>query len=98
MVYRDRFTGANDVVMKDSTRLGQDRTAPEYDRPEPYDPFKADIFQLGNALLNVIRAYNSDGLEPFRKLAEAMTSPNPENRPSPTIAYLAFIDVGESEI
>ncbi|KAG6871495.1 hypothetical protein C0992_011122, partial [Termitomyces sp. T32_za158] len=33
---------------------GQDRTVPELVANEPYDPFKLDIFQLGNAFLELM--------------------------------------------
>ncbi|KAF5379481.1 hypothetical protein D9615_006630 [Tricholomella constricta] len=77
-------TGLKDV--KDTTRLGQDRSAPEYARPEPYDPFKADVYQLGNVFLKVIEPYDPDGLGVFLALGKAMTSPDPDDRPSPAAA------------
>jgi hypothetical protein len=35
-------------------RIGQDRTVPEFAHGGPYDPFKLDIYQLGNAMRQVI--------------------------------------------
>ncbi|KAF5379460.1 hypothetical protein D9615_006614 [Tricholomella constricta] len=64
-------------------RIGQDRSVPEFAfplSPLPYDPFKLDIYQLGNALLTVVERY--DGLEPFLALLKPMTSQYPEDRPA----------------
>ncbi|RDB27803.1 hypothetical protein Hypma_002175 [Hypsizygus marmoreus] len=43
-----------------------------------------DIYQLGNAMMYVIKEY--DGLEPLLPLAQAMTRQNPDDRPSPSVA------------
>ncbi|KAG6909502.1 hypothetical protein DXG01_017059 [Tephrocybe rancida] len=67
---------------------GQDRTVPELLRDVPYDPFKVDIYQLGNALLQVINEY--DGLKAFLPLVQAMTNPNPMDRLSPAAALNLF--------
>ncbi|KAF5379491.1 hypothetical protein D9615_006618 [Tricholomella constricta] len=64
-------------------RIGQDRSVPEFAfplSPFPYNPFKLDIYQLGNALLTVVEQY--DGLEPFLALLKPMTSQYPEDRPA----------------
>ncbi|KAF5379422.1 hypothetical protein D9615_006620 [Tricholomella constricta] len=64
-------------------RIGQDRSVPEFAfplSPFPYNPFKVDIYQLGNALLTVVERY--DGLEPFLALLKPMTSQYPEDRPA----------------
>ncbi|KAG6824745.1 hypothetical protein H0H92_005939 [Tricholoma furcatifolium] len=63
---------------------GQDRTVPELLVDKPYNPFKLDIFQLGNVFMEVIDTY--DGLESLLPLARAMTNSNPEDRPSPSRA------------
>lgn len=34
--------------------LGQDRDVPELSLDVPYDPFKVDIYQLGNVILKVV--------------------------------------------
>ncbi|KAF5379389.1 hypothetical protein D9615_006643 [Tricholomella constricta] len=86
-----RYLTSKDV--KEMSRLGQDKSVPEYLRPGPYDPFKADVYQLGNTLLKAIKPdgtdiqkYNPKGLESLLALGEAMTSSIPEDRPSPAAA------------
>ncbi|KAG6872913.1 hypothetical protein C0992_009262 [Termitomyces sp. T32_za158] len=63
---------------------GQDRTVPELVANEPYDPFKLDIFQLGNAFMEILMNY--DGLDLLLPLIKAMTCANPKDRPSPSRA------------
>ncbi|KAG5338875.1 hypothetical protein C0989_005751 [Termitomyces sp. Mn162] len=63
---------------------GQDRTVPELLVDKPYDAFKLDIYQLGNVIVEIIKKYT--GLELLLPLARAMTSTNPNDRPSPTQA------------
>ncbi|KAG6810946.1 hypothetical protein H0H92_009687 [Tricholoma furcatifolium] len=80
---------------------GQDRTVPELLVDKPYNPFKLDIFQLGNVFMEVIDVRVTsvvvhtviilpfkkyDGLESLLPLARAMTNSNPEDRPSPSCA------------
>ncbi|KAF4613485.1 hypothetical protein D9613_008013 [Agrocybe pediades] len=60
--------------------VGQDRTVPEMSDTIPYNPFTADIYQLGNMFYEFIDGY--DGFDDFRKLAEAMTRKNPAQRPT----------------
>ncbi|KAF5379390.1 hypothetical protein D9615_006640 [Tricholomella constricta] len=79
-----RYLTSSDV--KEMSRLGQDKSVPEYLRPGPYDPFKADVYQLGNTLLKLIKQYNPKWLESLLALGEAMTSSIPEDRPSPAAA------------
>ncbi|RDB27848.1 hypothetical protein Hypma_002137 [Hypsizygus marmoreus] len=75
--------------IKDTGIYGQDRSVPERSLTVPYDPFKVDIYQIGNVLLNIIGRYN--GLEPLLELGNAMTRKNPDDRPSPSEA-LKFLD------
>ncbi|KAG6871426.1 hypothetical protein C0995_004777 [Termitomyces sp. Mi166 len=63
---------------------GQDRTVPELLVDKPYDPFKLDVYQLGNVVFEIIKKHN--GLELLLPLARAMTSVNPKDRPSPAQA------------
>lgn len=42
------------VDLKEMTRAGQDKSVPEFKRPGPYNPFKADIYQLGNVILKLL--------------------------------------------
>ncbi|RDB27847.1 hypothetical protein Hypma_002134 [Hypsizygus marmoreus] len=69
---------------------GQDRSVPERSLTVPYDPFKTDVYQLGNVLLRLIQEY--EGLDSLFALGNAMTSKNPNDRPSPTEA-LKMIDL-----
>ncbi|KAH0583283.1 hypothetical protein H2248_011158 [Termitomyces sp. 'cryptogamus'] len=57
---------------------GQDKTVPEFQSPNPYNPFLMEIYQLGNVLMNLIKDY--DGLESLLELATAMTRHNPNDR------------------
>ncbi|KAG5728903.1 hypothetical protein E4T56_gene3822 [Termitomyces sp. T112] len=71
-----------DVDLKEMNRTGQDRTLPEFKMSGPYNPFKADTYQLGNVILKLLAAYHPEGLEPFITLGKAMTNTNPNDRPS----------------
>ncbi|RDB27810.1 hypothetical protein Hypma_002172 [Hypsizygus marmoreus] len=70
--------------IRDTGILGQDRSVPEASITVPYDPFKVDVYQLGNVILELVKEY--DGLEPFLKLGQAMTRRSPDERPSPSEA------------
>ncbi|KAG6899595.1 hypothetical protein C0993_008827 [Termitomyces sp. T159_Od127] len=85
---------AKDVDLKEMTRAGQDKSVPEFKRPGPYNPFKADIYQLGNVILRLVNEYNPEGLEPFLNLGKAMSNTNPSDRPSvpEILAYLDQMD------
>ncbi|KAG6897209.1 hypothetical protein C0993_007673 [Termitomyces sp. T159_Od127] len=63
---------------------GQDRTVPELLSNKPYDPFKLDVFQLGNAFMEILMNYV--GLDLLLPIIQAMTSANPQDRPSPSRA------------
>ncbi|KAF9475438.1 hypothetical protein BDN70DRAFT_883694 [Pholiota conissans] len=67
---------------------GRDRTVPEMSNTEWYDPFKVDVYQLGNVFMQMIETY--DGLKVFRKLAMQMTSKNPKDRPTAAEAVRLF--------
>lgn len=45
---------ARNLDLKEMSRAGQDRTAPEFKKSGPYNPFKVDVYQLGNAILKLI--------------------------------------------
>ncbi|KAL1746308.1 hypothetical protein HDZ31DRAFT_81325 [Schizophyllum fasciatum] len=69
--------------------FGQDRTVPELSWDVPYDPFKVDIYQFGNVITrDMLNIY--DGLDFLRPLAEMMTQPDPEARPSISEALAVF--------
>ncbi|KAF5384209.1 hypothetical protein D9615_003101 [Tricholomella constricta] len=57
---------------------GQDRSVPEHKREGTYDPFKVDIYQLGNVVMRLIEIY--EGLEPLLGIATALTRKNPDER------------------
>jgi hypothetical protein len=40
----------NPTARKASGHVGQDGTVPEFKTNEPYDPFKLDIYQVGNII------------------------------------------------
>ncbi|KAG5649896.1 hypothetical protein H0H81_001567 [Sphagnurus paluster] len=73
-----RYTTNENV--KDVGTWGQDKSFPERSATIPYDPFKTDIYQLGNFILEYSEAH--DGLEAFRQIGRAMTRPSPEDRAS----------------
>ncbi|KAG6808707.1 hypothetical protein H0H93_016588 [Arthromyces matolae] len=82
-----RYT--TNVGVLDLGIVGQDKTYPERSNTVPYDPFKADLYQMGNVILKMVQEY--DGLEYFAKIGEAMTRTNPEDRASLSEA-LAMVD------
>ncbi|KAJ7102602.1 hypothetical protein B0H15DRAFT_876211 [Mycena belliarum] len=53
-----------------------------------FDPFKVDIYQLGNVILKLVETY--EGLEIFRMLADSMTMHNPDNRPTASECLQTF--------
>ncbi|KDQ17703.1 hypothetical protein BOTBODRAFT_29861 [Botryobasidium botryosum FD-172 SS1] len=71
---------------------GQDKTVPEIARDDPtylYDPFKVDIYTLGNVYKNELLS-NFRGLEFLAPLANRMTSEDPADRPSAVEALELF--------
>lgn len=74
---------------------GQDKTLPEDRLPDPYDPFKADIYCLGNfILMHLLNAYTN--VEFIRPLSEWMTRENPTDRPTAGQVVDAFAAVRHS--
>ncbi|KAJ7652091.1 kinase-like domain-containing protein [Mycena polygramma] len=61
--------------------VGQDRTVPEYESENPYDPFKLDIYQVGNIIRRAILAVYAD-VDVLAPIAEAMTRRTPSERPT----------------
>ncbi|CDO69429.1 hypothetical protein BN946_scf184791.g24 [Trametes cinnabarina] len=61
--------------------VGRDKEAPELSSTVPYDPFKVDIFALGNLYFNEFQQkyINTDFLAP---IVEKMRQQVPEDRPS----------------
>ncbi|KAH9913059.1 uncharacterized protein B0H18DRAFT_1126589 [Fomitopsis serialis] len=60
---------------------GRDQEVPELSEDDPYDPFKVDVFIIGNMLHNEFQKkyLNFDFLTP---LVKSMTQPDPASRPS----------------
>ncbi|KAJ6498151.1 kinase-like domain-containing protein [Mycena vitilis] len=71
-------------------KYGQDKTVPELSHSVAYNPFKVDVYQLGNVIMELIERY--DGLEIFRELAESMTRQNPDERPTASESVKLFYD------
>ncbi|KAG6901969.1 hypothetical protein C0995_006068 [Termitomyces sp. Mi166 len=58
---------------------GQDPSVPEFQIPNlRFDPFKVDIYQLGNVLMRMTKDYDGVGL--LKKLGKMMTRKNPDRR------------------
>ncbi|KAN0108957.1 Protein kinase-like domain containing protein [Russula decolorans] len=60
---------------------GRDQDVPELSNNVPYDPFKVDIFTIGNVLRGELQA-NYTNLGFFTPLIERMTQTDPSSRPS----------------
>ncbi|CAA7270063.1 unnamed protein product [Cyclocybe aegerita] len=71
--------------------FGQDRTVPEGLTGEMYDPFKYDVYQLGNVLARLVGMY--EGLTIFKPLTDVMTHRNPEERPSAAEAHRMLVEI-----
>ncbi|KAJ7652148.1 kinase-like domain-containing protein [Mycena polygramma] len=69
-------------------KYGQDKYVPELSDTVPYNPFKVDIYQLGNVIMALVESY--EGLEIFRGLAECMTRQNPDERPTASESVQLF--------
>ncbi|KAJ7652088.1 hypothetical protein DFH06DRAFT_995717 [Mycena polygramma] len=61
--------------------VGQDRTVPEYNSDDPYDPFKLDIYQVGSMIRRKILAIYAD-VDVLAPIAEVMTREIPAERPT----------------
>ncbi|KAJ6460838.1 hypothetical protein C8R47DRAFT_1180548 [Mycena vitilis] len=61
--------------------IGADRTVPEFKSGQPYDPYKLDIYQMGNMIKQeFIEEYL--GLDILKPLVEKMTRTIPRERPT----------------
>ncbi|KAJ7151667.1 kinase-like domain-containing protein [Mycena filopes] len=69
--------------------FGQDRTVPELSDSVPYNPFKVDIYQLGNVFAGLNKKYPAM-TEYFEPLASSMTNLNPAERPTAFEALAHF--------
>ncbi|KAJ7271187.1 hypothetical protein C8J57DRAFT_1321006 [Mycena rebaudengoi] len=78
-------------------KVGQDRTVPELqdeERAYGYDPFKLDIYQLGNTFAKDVFIHYV-GLEFLRPLTDHMTRPEPSQRPTAKEARELFESLTE---
>ncbi|KAJ6461324.1 kinase-like domain-containing protein [Mycena sanguinolenta] len=75
----------------DEGKYGQDKTVPELSETVPYNPFKVDIYQLGNVIMELVETY--EGLQIFRELAEVMTHQAPDERPTASECMKLFRDL-----
>ncbi|KAJ6461322.1 kinase-like domain-containing protein [Mycena sanguinolenta] len=85
------FFDAHPEDVLDVGKYGQDKTVPELSETVPYNPFKVDIYQLGNVIMELVKTYN--GLEIFRELAEVMTQQDPAERPTASECVKLFRDL-----
>ncbi|KAJ7037422.1 kinase-like domain-containing protein [Mycena alexandri] len=70
-------------------KFGQDKTVPELSATVPYNPFKVDIYQLGNVFSDLNKKYPPLA-DHFGTFAALMTRPNPEERPTAGQALSTF--------
>ncbi|KAJ7652049.1 hypothetical protein DFH06DRAFT_540109 [Mycena polygramma] len=75
--------------------FGQDKTVPELSDTVPYNPFKVDIYQLGNVFTALNRKYPAMARR-FEPLASSMTQLNPDDRPTAPEALAAFESIYSS--
>ncbi|KZV99372.1 hypothetical protein EXIGLDRAFT_234212 [Exidia glandulosa HHB12029] len=70
---------------------GRDRGPPELSNTVPYDPFKLDVYILGNYFRTsyILEYTNLDFLRP---VVEAMTQKNPDDRPTIDDALKMLVD------
>ncbi|KAJ7480032.1 kinase-like domain-containing protein [Mycena galericulata] len=73
----------------DTGVFGQDKTVPELSATIPYNPFKVDIYQLGNVFKDLSAKY-PDIAERFEPLVYSMTRFDPEDRPTASEALAEF--------
>ncbi|EJD37665.1 hypothetical protein AURDEDRAFT_73048 [Auricularia subglabra TFB-10046 SS5] len=66
--------------------VGRDQTAPELSDTVPYDPFKLDVYLLGNYFLTRFIAEH-ENLQFLKPVVDAMTHPTPAERPTIDAAY-----------
>ncbi|KAF7296069.1 Protein kinase domain-containing protein [Mycena kentingensis (nom. inval.)] len=80
-------------LARDVGVFGCDPTVPELSDTVPYNPFKVDVFQLGNTFVQLSEKYPLVE-RVFQPLLAAMTSRNPEDRPTPTQAITQLVAIG----
>ncbi|KAJ7743785.1 kinase-like domain-containing protein [Mycena metata] len=71
---------------QDVGKYGQDKTVPELSETVAYNPFKVDVYQLGNVIAKLVDVGHPTDtflqLIDYLDLAELMTSRNPHQRPT----------------
>ncbi|KAJ6498032.1 kinase-like domain-containing protein [Mycena vitilis] len=72
--------------------FGQDKTVPELSDTVPYNPFKVDVYQLGNAFADLVKKYPGMHAH-FGSLAASMTRRDPYERPSASQTLSDFEDI-----
>ncbi|KAF7306345.1 Protein kinase domain-containing protein [Mycena indigotica] len=75
-------------------RYGQDRTVPEFKWEVPHNPFKVDIYQLGNTFLRVLARF-PENREYLLPLLRTMTANDPNARPTALEALTELEALGE---
>ncbi|KAJ6460850.1 kinase-like domain-containing protein [Mycena vitilis] len=74
--------------------IGADRTVPEFKSGQPYDPYKLDIYQMGNMIKQeFIEKYL--GLDILKPLVEKMTRTIPRERPTAAEALAELCALAE---
>ncbi|KZV99363.1 hypothetical protein EXIGLDRAFT_640536 [Exidia glandulosa HHB12029] len=74
-----RFEGPGPYLVTGT--MGRDQSAPELSETVPYDPFKTDVYMLGNHFLQAF-VVTCSNLEFLRPLLVQMTRSNPDARPT----------------
>ncbi|KAI0350534.1 kinase-like protein [Trametes cingulata] len=87
--------GISTRFMSDEPRLvvgtlGLDQEPPELSDDVPYDPFKLDVFLIGNLIRRELHAQRYSNLSMLEPLMRRMTHPNPAQRPTAAEAYREF--------
>jgi len=79
----------------DQPLRGGDKTAPEHQSTSPSNPFHTDIYYIGNLVReHFIKRYR--GFRFMEDLVDAMTSPNPADRPRIEDVIRRFTEIRES--
>ncbi|KAI0350538.1 hypothetical protein OH77DRAFT_1593479 [Trametes cingulata] len=73
-------------------KLGLDRQPPELSDDVPYDPFKLDVFLIGNLIRRELHGKYSN-LTMLEPLMQRMVHPDPAQRPTAAEAYRQFKEI-----
>ncbi|KAF7306339.1 Protein kinase domain-containing protein [Mycena indigotica] len=83
------FFPEGEEAARDVGIFGQDKTVPELSDTVPYNPFKVDIYQLGNVFVKLSKKHPAIWRF-FCPLLESMTRSNPDERPSAAHVVVLF--------